>query len=74
MRQRSKSIGFQNKYCNLLLYSTAFCTVFIILWLFFYLNSYAPFGENSMAWCDADIQYLDFFAYFKDVKLIYSLI
>lgn len=67
MRQRSKSIGFQNKYCNLLLYSTAFCTVFIILWLFFYLNSYAPFGENSMAWCDADIQYLDFFAYFKDV-------
>lgn len=67
MRQRSKITGFQNKYSNLLLYSTAFCSVFILLWLFFYLNSYAPFGGNSMAWSDADIQYLDFFAYFKDV-------
>ena len=67
MRQRSKITGFQNKYSNLLLYGTTFCSVFLLLWLFFYLNSYAPFGENSMAWSDADIQYLDFFAYFKDV-------
>ena len=67
MRQRSKIKGFQHKYADLLMYGAAFCSVFILLWLFFYLNSYAPFGENSMAWNDADIQYLDFFAYFKDV-------
>lgn len=67
MQQRSKIKGFQHKYVDLLMYGTAFCSVFILLWLFFYLNSYAPFGENSMAWNDADIQYLDFFAYFKDV-------
>lgn len=67
MRQQSKITGFQNKYSNLLMYGTAFCSVFILLWLFSYLNSYAPFGGNSMAWSDADIQYLDFFAYFKDV-------
>lgn len=67
MRQRSKIKGFQHKYADLLMYGAAFCSVFILLWLFFYLNSYAPFGENSMAWADADIQYLDFFAYLKDV-------
>lgn len=38
---------------------------------------YAPFGSNSLACVDADIQYLDFFAYFKDVlsgqnSLMYS--
>lgn len=60
MWQRSKIKGFQHKYADLLMYSAAFCSVFILLWLFFYLNSYAPFGENSMAWADADIQYLDF--------------
>ena len=30
-------------------------------------GQYAPFGNNSLAAMDADIQYLDFFAYFKDV-------
>lgn len=31
------------------------------------LYGYAPFGNNSLAVNDADIQYLDFFAYLKDV-------
>ena len=30
-------------------------------------GDYVPFGANTMASVDADIQYLDFFAYFKDV-------
>lgn len=57
----------QKKHSNFLLYSTSFGIVFLLLWIFFYSASYAPFGENSMACSDADIQYLDFFAYLKDV-------
>ena len=30
------------------------------------LFHYAPFGTSSLASMDADIQYLDFFAYLKD--------
>ena len=30
-------------------------------------QGYAPFGNNTLAWRDADIQYLDFYAYYKDV-------
>lgn len=38
----------------------------ILMGLYRYL-SYAPFGNNSLATIDANIQYLDFFAYLKDV-------
>ena len=38
-----------------------------VLLLFFAFFKYAPFGNNSLAWTDANIQYLDLFAYFKDV-------
>ncbi len=38
-----------------------------LLWLLYYLKGYAPFGELSLATMDGNIQYLDFFAYFKDV-------
>lgn len=54
-------------YENLLLYGASFGIVVLLIWIFFYFASYAPFGNNSTAWNDADIQYLDFFAYFKDV-------
>ena len=67
MGQQNIITGFQKKSASILIYITAFFSVFLLLWLFFYLNSYAPFGENSMACNDANIQYLDFFAYFKDV-------
>lgn len=67
MGQQNIITGFQKKSASILIYITAFFSVFLLLWLFFYLNSYAPFGENSMACSDANIQYLDFFAYFKDV-------
>lgn len=58
---------WKGRYGNLLLYSAAFGIVFVLVWLFFYRCEYAPFGGYSAAWNDADIQYLDFFAYFKDV-------
>lgn len=58
---------FVNRKKNLLLYCLSFLTVLILMWTFFALFSYAPFGENSLAWNDADIQYLDFFSYYKDV-------
>lgn len=41
--------------------------VALILLVVFMLSGYAPFGERSLTMFDADIQYLDFFAYLKDV-------
>ena len=40
---------------------------FFILCLLFYIKGIAPFGSVSLAVMDAQIQYLDFFSYFKDV-------
>lgn len=39
----------------------------IILLILFIIKGYAPFGGNSLAYMDANIQYLDFFSYLKDV-------
>ncbi|MGN0335732.1 MAG: YfhO family protein [Lachnospiraceae bacterium] len=55
----------------------SFCTTFLILMVLYKLYSFAPFGEKSLASMDANIQYLDFFSYFKDVlsgknSLLYS--
>lgn len=40
---------------------------FALLCILFAVGSLAPFGSKSLAVMDADIQYLDFFSYFKDV-------
>ncbi|WP_445159037.1 YfhO family protein [Ligilactobacillus murinus] len=34
-----------------------------------FITGFAPFGNKSLAIMDASIQYLDFFAYWKDVLL-----
>ena len=39
----------------------------ILLLILFIKNQIIPFGANSFASMDAQIQYLDYFAYFKDV-------
>ena len=39
----------------------------ILLVILFLVNGLVPFGDRSFASWDAQIQYLDFFAYFKDV-------
>lgn len=44
-----------------------FITVVLTLLVSYKVYGYAPFGNNSLASMDAEIQYLDFFAYFKDV-------
>lgn len=67
MWKEKRRYNLQEKRKNFLLYSICFWSVFILLWVYFYLLSYVPFGENSLVWSDADIQYLDFFSYFKDV-------
>lgn len=41
--------------------------VMLILLSIFVIEELAPFGNNSLASMDARIQYLDFFAYLKDV-------
>ena len=38
-----------------------------ILVSFFVMEGFAPFGEKSLAISDAQIQYMDYFAYFRDV-------
>ncbi len=38
-----------------------------IMTILYIMYGYAPFGSNSLACSDANIQYLDFFAYFLDV-------
>jgi len=40
---------------------------FLILVILFKIDSLAPFGNKSLAWMDANIQYLDFYSYFHDV-------
>lgn len=35
--------------------------------LLYWSKGYAPFGSNSLAYMDADIQYLDFYSYLKEV-------
>lgn len=40
---------------------------FALLCILFAVGGLAPFGSKSLAVMDADIQYLDFFSYFKDV-------
>ncbi len=41
--------------------------VTIVLTGLYWWKGYAPFGNNSLVCMDAEIQYLDFFAYLKDV-------
>ena len=43
------------------------CITLLVLWFLYALMGYAPFGSNSLACMDADIQYLDFFSWLKNV-------
>ena len=49
------------------IYLSAFFLTFAALLFLFIACGYAPFGDHSLAADDASIQYLDFYAYFKDV-------
>lgn len=44
-----------------------FFIVLSLILIIFKILGYAPFGNNSVACMDANIQYLDFFSYYKDV-------
>lgn len=43
-----------------------FLTLLILLFLFFHFKI-TPFGNNTLATMDADVQYVDYFNYYKDV-------
>ena len=47
--------------------AVSFLLAFLIIFGLYYGKGFAPFGTYSMAWADANIQYLSFFAYLKDV-------
>ncbi len=51
------------------LYIGNFLFAFLILSAILFIGGFAPFGNKSLAIMDASIQYLDFFAYWKDVLL-----
>lgn len=52
---------------NLILFFVPFAIVGCVFLLFFMWQGYAPFGERSLAYFDANSQYLGFFSYYKDV-------
>lgn len=47
--------------------AVAFAVVFAIILIIYKKYQFAPFGYNSLASIDGNIQYLDFFSYFFDV-------
>ncbi len=59
----SKRIKFQNAREIIIPGLLTFCVMIFLFWM----KGLAPFGTKSMVWADANIQYLDFYCYFKDV-------
>ena len=56
------------------LYSFVFLVTIMLMVILCYLKGIVPFGtKGSMAIMDAQIQYLDFFAYFKSFWLYTGL-
>ena len=55
------------KKSNIWLYAEVFVFMMVIMAVICKILHVAPFGGNTFATRDADIQYLDFFAYLKDV-------
>ncbi len=49
-----------------IIFLSGIITLFIILCIYA-LNGFAPFGTKTLAVMDANIQYIDFFSYLKDV-------
>lgn len=45
----------------------AFAISFICIYVFYYIFDLLPFGSGTLATGDAEIQYIDFFSYFKDI-------
>ena len=45
----------------------SFILVVILMIMLLLMDGYAPFGNNSLAAMDGDIQYVDFFGYLKNV-------
>ena len=41
--------------------------IFLLITIVAIINGFTPFGNNSSATMDANIQYVDFFAFFKDI-------
>ena len=73
--QQTKKNPFWRK--NLLWILLAFLLPGILELIFLMVQGYAPFGNKSLAVMDADIQYLDFFRYLRQVlrgedSLLYS--
>lgn len=63
----SEKSRFSARTINLSLYAACLAATVALIYLLAVLSGFAPFGGNSFACVDADIQYLDFFAYLKRV-------
>ena len=73
----SKFTNYLKKH-NLLTSSIIFFLLVILMLLIMLIEKFAPFGNKSFATMDANIQYLDFFSFLKNVlegkdSIVYSL-
>lgn len=59
---------FKNKK-KLIIPIISFFLVLIIMGVVLKIKSFAPFGDNSFAWGDANIQYIDFLGYAKNILI-----
>lgn len=58
-----------NKKKRFFLCMFSFIVTFACMYIVYAIMHLEPFGNKTLAWEDADIQYLDFFSYFRDVLL-----
>ena len=52
---------------NIFLPCVTFISVAIVLLILLKISHFAPFGDNTFASADANIQYIDFFGYLKNI-------
>ena len=67
MSDKLKQLSTSKK--RFLLCAGAFLLTLAAMYAMYIVMKVPPFGNRSIAWEDADIQYLDFFSYFRDVLI-----
>lgn len=65
MQQTEKKESIKTVLKGMIPFGITFCILFFL----FYIGKRAPFGNTSLACEDAYYQYMDFFAYYRDVLL-----
>ena len=59
----------KSKQNNRILLTAAFAVPLVLLLIIFAAKGIAPFGNNTLAFCDAKGQYISFFKYYRDMLI-----